>query len=123
MKTISIAHSPINEAALHEELLTELGAEYIGLSTTPQEIVLHFADDAASDAISLAQIIVKSHDPLKRTAAQLAEEQRIAELAIAKAQYPQALDTELYASETALIIELAERLRRLELLLGDNDAG
>jgi hypothetical protein len=123
MKTISIARRPINETALHEELVAELGADYIGLSTTPQELVLHFATNAASDAMSLAQIIVKSHDPLKLTTAQIAEKQRLLELEESRTQYPKTLDLRLYASETALIVELAERLRRLELLIGDKDVG
>ena len=119
MKTITLARSPINELALHEELLAELGAEYIGLSTTPEDIVLYFAGDATLDSIVLAQLIVNSHDPLILTEAQQAEKERQAALA----EYPVALDTSQYANESALIIELAERLRRLEVLLGGQNVG
>jgi FKBP-type peptidyl-prolyl cis-trans isomerase (trigger factor) len=122
MKSLSMLPRPINAVALHEELLTELGAEYIGLSTTADEIVLHFADNAASDAISLAQIIVKSHDALKLSATQQAEKERIEELARTKDQFPNALDASRYANENNLILEMAERLRRLELLIGEKHA-
>jgi hypothetical protein len=122
MKSLSMLRRPINLEALHEELLAELGAEYIGLSTTSEEIVLHFADATPSDAISLAQIIVKSHDALKLTAAQQAEKERKEELAITKNQYPKALDASRFANENNLILELAERLRRIELMLGEDHA-
>jgi hypothetical protein len=123
MNTISIARCPINEMALHQELKAELGEDYLGLSTTPEAIVLHFEAEAASEDISLARIIVKSHDPLKLTAAQQAEKQRMEALEEANTQYPNALDSRLYANESALIVELAERLRRLELMLGGYHAG
>lgn len=119
MKTITMQRSPINELALHEELLAELGADYIGLSTTPENIVLYFADDATLDSILLAELIINSHDPLILTEGQQAEKERQAVLA----EYPVALDTSQYANESALIIELAERLHRLELLLGGKNAG
>jgi hypothetical protein len=114
MKTITLERSPINELALHEELLTELGAEYIGLSTTPENIILYFGEIVSLEAIALAQIIVNTHDPLILTEGQQAEKERQAALA----EFPIALDTSQYANESAHIIELAERLRRLELLLG-----
>jgi hypothetical protein len=123
MKTVSIARCPINELALQAELSAELGAEYVGLSTTPEELVLHFVDAAPLEVIMLAQIIVKSHDPLALTAAQQAEQERLQALAEANTQYATVLDSSQYASESALIIELAERLRRLELLVGGQDAG
>jgi hypothetical protein len=119
MKTVTLERCPINEIALHEELLAELGTEYIGLSTTPQEIVLYFVDEATMDSILLAQIIVNTHDPLILTPTQKAEQESQALLA----EYPVALDTSQYANESPLIIELAERLRRLELLLGGQNAG
>ena len=122
MKSLSMLHRPVNASALHEELLAELGGEYIGLSTTADEIILHFADTAASDSISLAQIIVKSHDALKLTAAQQAEKERLTELEQTKNQFPNALDARRYANENNLILELAERLRRLELLIGEKHA-
>lgn len=123
MKPISIARSPINEMALHQELKAELGEDYLGLSTTPEALLLHFAPDVASEVISLARIIVKSHDPLKLTAEQQAEKQRMEALEEATARYPDVLDSRLYANEGALILELAERLRRLELMLGGHHAG
>lgn len=122
MKAVTMLRSVINENALHEELLAELGIDYIGLSTTPKEIMIHLADDAASDAVLLAQIIVKSHDPQRLTEKQLLEREREQEIARLESEFPSVLDSNQFSGESSLILELAERLRRLELLMEAQNA-
>jgi hypothetical protein len=108
-----------NIQALDEMLRGQLGAEYLGLSTTPGEVRVHFVETAADQTLERARVITRNHDPAQLSPSQQAEVQRQQRLKLLRASNQAPLPEADSQSIEMLAKELAAKVRWLEQEIRD----
>lgn len=120
MKELTInRHNSINIEKLDADLRAVYEANYIGLSTRLSDVIVFMTDETPEEDVLLAQSIVENHDPSQLTAEQEAELARQTALADARSANSDNLDLSQFATESAAINALAERVAWLELEIRD----
>jgi hypothetical protein len=119
MKEIIVPKSPINTSVLDAELRSNLGADYLGLSTRLGDVIVFLEDSASGEVVQEAEAIVLAHDANTLSAEQEAELARQEALATARNAHPLSLDLDDFEASAQDVQTLAGYLAWLELEIRD----
>lgn len=119
MQTFEIERTRTNAEALDAEIRSELGEAFLGLSTEPGKVVLHFADEATGTQMQNARDKAVLHDADVLSPRQEAEEARRQVIINSRERLKNSLDVSQFTGETNPVKDLAERVAWLEAEIRD----
>lgn len=115
MKIITIARGAVNLPALTEQLQTDLGSTFVGVSTRPGAVVVFLTEDAPARSLTAATTLVADHDPSVLTNAQQTRRARLAALQAARTDYDEIISLNDFPITNLLVRRLAQTVYRLGL--------
>jgi hypothetical protein len=101
----------VNAELLDSELRDVVGSSFLGISTTGEEVTVHFSKDLTGAQKSRVQEIVGAHDAQRLTLAQQADAERISQRAVFQTE---PLSIREFDTLTLPVKKLAERVAWLE---------
>jgi hypothetical protein len=119
MRILMIERHGANIQALDETLRSQLGEDYLGLSTTPGEVRLHLREAASDHVLETARVIVHRHDPAHLSVMQQAELERQQKLFSLRADNQAPLPADDPQQHERLMSEIAAKVRWLEQEIRD----
>jgi hypothetical protein len=117
MHDITVERPPVNAEALDANLRAALGELVMGISATREQVTAHLSDDATPEQLRQARAILLAHDASQLTPTQATEQERQAQLVVARAENAQPLNPADFQASASDVKALAARLMWLELEL------
>lgn len=114
MHQIIIERDGINIEALDEVLRSALNTTYIGLSTRPNEVILHLIQSSTPEQRNQARQLVLNHDSSQHTQTQQRRQQRRQRLDQLRRDNDADINEDDYALELPLFRALAQKIAWLE---------